>query len=373
MRRGLAAVKQVKEEMDQNAGANSYVPHFTLEDGESAIVGLTGDRDQEPVILEEHSIKQGNNFTTIICSADRPKFKGKCVSCHTNASGNRQVNRTNNRAAFNVYDFRLVHPVKNKEKSKKYGRDIFDKVLCTGEVKCKRCRNGKEPEYWGEKQWKLSMTWAAILAALNDDERARCKCGGKITVTGYLDPENDKVYKHVDEDMDTDGFEEILECSKCEEPDPYTIFDFPIKVRRSGKNKSTAYAISIVKDDPEIQEIFDALKEDGELKPADLEKINSPLSLQKQAELIGVVNPYSSKSDRSEDYDDDEEEDDYEETEDEDDDMMEDEDEDEDDEDDDDDDDEDDPPRRPATRRGTKKKAAKKPTKGAKRSLRLKK
>lgn len=306
--RGLKNVKRVAKQMEESrASWGTYIPFFDLKDGETAEMRFNGTVD-EPYVGDVHNIKQGKNFSSIECAKGHKDHAG-CVGCYCVEQGDKRVGRPTPRATFNVIDRRFFHKLKDKERSTDE-REKFKYILCSEDAHCKLCRRRVERVRGGQKRWTLAITWANALATINDKLQKKCRsCGtGKIKVIGFQDLEGEPVdpdaysEEELVEAIETGDVEEVLECTKCDNPERASLFDAVLEASRTGSGTTTSYQFEVINmDDMEDWEL--------ECEPADLTKLMRPRSAEKQAEKLGVRNPFDGEGD-ADDYDEGEEEED---------------------------------------------------------------
>jgi hypothetical protein len=294
--RGFGAAKQIKEEMDSRRGGGGYALNLIIKDGDSIDLVFNGGGD-EPLIVYEHSFKEGASFASHFCAAGVDGHEG-CVACYYNARGDKRFGNKSAKGVFNVVDLRWVHKVKNEAKSRQAGegKERFDYFPCTDDVTCKLCKKRVEREHAGQKVWKLSMQWVQSLGGLNASLGRRCMCGGKITVVGFKNHKG-KIVGEIPEGADEDSFERLVECAKCgEEANPRSIFNTIVTATRTGGGTDTSYNFTPQKDD----EIPAWVNEDeGDKKapePHDLDKVTQPGDQVKLAAKIGVEYPFGGQA-----------------------------------------------------------------------------
>ncbi len=288
VRRGLASLKvAAKEAADNKASFGKYVPNFFLQDGESAEGWFNG-TVEEPVIRSVHTVSLGNNkWDSAICSKHEDGFDGKCIGCYQNATGDARVGKPTDKAYWNFADARWFHKEKDEARSKKANADRFDFAECPDDPSCKACKKKIPRERGGQKKYEMAMTWASVVGGQHDDLGRKCKAcpKGKIRVTGYKSKKTGKILTSVPEGKDPEMYPAILECTKCDDPQPGSMFDCPFTIKRTGKSTATAYSF--------VPDAFDEIPEwVTDLEPVDLELATKPLSLERQAKIYNVPNPY---------------------------------------------------------------------------------
>jgi len=300
MLKGFKAVKErTEEQAAERAGWGTFIGYFGMKSGETALVRFNGTED-EPSIDDYHNVKRGQNFKTVQCARGVPRHAG-CVACWliTPPRADPGVSRPSPKATFNVIDKRWYHKSKNAQKSQP-GKDRFDYLSCSDDATCKLCKQKVPRERGGQKRWTISMTWANALSALHDKLRGKCaSCEkGRIKISGYADEAGDPV--EVDEwteeavatRLESGELVEELECSKCDNPMRGSLWNANIEVTRTGAGMTTSYQFDVADtDDPEEWE--------AKCEPADFSKILRPKSSEKQAEELGVANPFVNQNEAS--------------------------------------------------------------------------
>lgn len=302
--KGMAAVKKLKKEMDANREAFSagFTPNFSLADGETALVRFNGSAVDEPYIVSEHSVMLNKQFRTEVCAKDlaRKKKHVGCVPCYLRKHGDRRVGNASSKACYNLVDSRWIHKVVDTERSTG-DRERYKYFPCadTNGRPCPHCKKKVARERVGQEKWTMSLTWAQAISAVDDKLKKRCiapmksgrPCGGKTKIVGFVDTTTGEMHDSVVEDREED-FEASYECEKCGDLcQPRTIFDVWLEVTRSGKQKNTSYQFSIPQES-EIEDLEELQKLLAECKPVDLESANRPRTAEKQAERLGVDNPF---------------------------------------------------------------------------------
>lgn len=294
-------------------GGGDYLPFLALSGGESALLIFNGDEASEPLLTEKHSLKLRSGFSGLQCSKGHKATGGKCVSCAERRKGDKRIGEPYTIATFNVGDLRQLHKIKDEVKSKKAGKDRYIYLECKEDRTCKHCRRGLEAEIGGQKRLELSPKWMKQLLATNDLLAAKCTCGGKLKITGYRDTKTGKVCSQdtVDailsnpDDESNDRYEPIRKCSSCKTPTPRSIFNTAIRMKKAGDGQTSSLSF-----EPEFDvELEDWMREEP-FGARDLEEIMTPESLEKQADKLGVDNPFDEDSKGSDDDDDDDSDDD---------------------------------------------------------------
>lgn len=297
MRRGFAAVSAAKEEADANRG-----PRFDERPNDFKIVGegtatvwFNGTAD-EPLVVVAHEVKLMSKrgkpyFAKHMCGQMDPDHAG-CVFCYSRAQGNDAISPAKDLAVFNVVDLRWVHKVAQKTDGQ-YPR--YDWSDCDGDIDeeeparnaCLSCRKNIPRERRGPARYLMSLSWAQQIQSVNEQLGKKCRsCGkGKIRHEGFSDAKG-RVVPSLEDVKDPSLWEAQYTCTKCEDPQPGSIFHCPMAVTKSGVQKTTSYNFS-----PGVFE--EAPLWVQEITPYDLEKICAPFPAGVQAKILGVENPFA--------------------------------------------------------------------------------
>ena len=262
--RGFQAIGEWKERSDEQRAqfGGPYTPFFVLRDGEMVEELWFNGADDEPLIIDCHTVQVSQNggvrWMTILCRAE----EGDCLLCEMRQQGDLRVSKKQNKAIFSVADPRWVHVVPDP------GRDNRTKMVpCElddeGKGKCPLCRRKVERTRAGQRRWEMSMTWGQALGVINTGLARRCTCGGRIK-------------KGV--------------CSKCNNPTPLNIFSVPFTTSRSGSGTSTSYQFQAggYEEMPEWV---------AKLEPPEMEALYRVPSRARQGELIGVADGGTKRED----------------------------------------------------------------------------
>lgn len=302
-RKGMRGIKDAVDQTKKDFGGGGWMRYFSLGDGETASVLFLGTPETEPALSREHSIKDGNKFSSI------QHRENDCVACHVNTGGDRRVGRPSVRARFTFFDLRWARKRKDKERSAKDGQDRYkyepieeDVVTDEGIRKGVYVRRGKCG-------WRMPAQWAQALETAEARVNKKCKnCGkGRISVSGYegaktkgLDDEE------IEELLEKGKIKEVLECSKCDDPERTSVFNSVVEITRSGTKKSTSYQFSVTLDDIPTEGMPEEMPE-----AYDWDSVDGEPSTSAQAQALGVRDPFSSgKGSAASSYDEDDDDDD---------------------------------------------------------------
>lgn len=304
LRRGFSAVKRAKQKAEEGKAtmAGFRVRDLILKDGEEAVGWFVGS-DDEPLEVPFHSVNLGKaGFRMMQCAHGFDDHDG-CVGCYQHKKKkDKRVSKPSPQFVFNFADARFIHKRKNKEKTKEAGFDRFDFFPCESEDlkpnadECEHCKKqlsaerklgDKSPwvrERQGLEKAKFSSTWASAIMGLNEKLQKKCECGGKTKIISYKNGDDEEVDDLEDVDDPAD-WRPVFECSKCDDPRPGSIRDRPIAIMRNGVGKQTSYTFTAKEKVPMPKWV-------KRIEPLDLEAVMVPMSADKQADLLGVENPF---------------------------------------------------------------------------------
>lgn len=276
-----------------------------VKDGDSAVIWFIGCDPDEPREALVHTVNT-KYFSYELCAHGAEDHEG-CVYCHVAAKGDKRVKRPSKNFYFSIADSRWVHKTKNDEESSKAGRDVFDWADCprdddTPDAKCVHCKRKVPRERGGLKKLRLGLQTAIVVDGLNTRLKKKCVCGGKTIVSGYKHGKKTiPTLDDVDED-EVAKWAPVYDCSKCDSPQPGSIYTCPIRMSRSGSGQTTTY--SFEKED-DAQDQPDWVQE---LAPLDWDKVLSPRTADQMAKQLDIANPFietKSKGKKSDSYDED--------------------------------------------------------------------
>lgn len=289
MKKGFGAAKAQDEK--QKASKGKYLPIIFIKDGEDAPMYLNGPRD-EPLMLKVHGLKYNDKngklrFDDAPCAAEFFDDDGDplpCGGCKRHNAGDKRVSAPKDQGFFSAVDMRW-HGKKLGDKKGFDGEDKFfydplssDVADPFSDTPPKRLKGYEEiVRVPAAKTLKFANKYILTCGAEAKKVGRKCKsCGkGTISIDGW------KVGKKTVSEEPKDGNgEAIYSCSKCDEPEPWTIFDAPLVVTRTGADTSTNYGFSLDRD----QEIPSWAKE---YKPVDLEKEWLPWTEERYAKVLG--------------------------------------------------------------------------------------
>jgi uncharacterized Zn finger protein (UPF0148 family) len=284
--------------------------------GESAIV-RTFIPTTGPVRYKEHYLlyinKQNKKrVSKEVCRKSYGHENEPCVFCHRaiepplGAPPDTLIRECAEKDAFFVIDTRNFHPITNPD-----GK-WTPPAECLGQERCYHCQQGQRPQYGGLKKFVISSTTSFTeLWPFMQECAERCvTCGGKIQVHRFLcsdcktavnynpDQGNGKIFCP-DCQVETDVVTED-KClnPQCANPKRASINDAYIKITRLRKQpaqNSPMYSFEFAY--PTLTNPFQPLTEtDALIKVPPLAKWFRPRSLEEQANLIGVPNPYAKRS-----------------------------------------------------------------------------
>ena len=293
--RGSSAIKQAKKESEKSKAAMDAIrvqDLYLKEDGQEADMYFLGSPETEPVVLLYHTIQikqQGGRIRYYfeLCAKSFGK-NCQCVFCWAQKNGDTRVGRPQKNAVFSVADARWIHKIPNAEKTAKAGGQFekFDWYDCSDDDKCKWCKKNKPRVRGGLKKLRLGMTAATSLDGTNDHLAKKCmSCGGAKTVKLLHYLNGKKKLPDLEDVDDPSEWTPVYSCSKCDDPQPASIFTAPITFRRNGTGKTTSY--TFIAGEPSTRKP----KWVAKIEPIDLSKLTAR-SPDNMAELLGIDNPF---------------------------------------------------------------------------------
>lgn len=314
--RGMSAMAGVIEENKRNQ-ASSFQPwRFKLDDGETGYYLFIGSPETEPVYVNEHSVRKGKQFDTIL---HREK---NCVACYQNTNGNRSVSRHSTKACYSLYDIRWQKKTLDRKRSEEEGQDRYNYVIVEEDEVTEKGKARGIFKRGGLRQWKMSGQWFQALGAVNTSAGKKCKSclRGKITCIGYENKDGTKINTsnlspgQIRKKLELGKLVERLKCSSCKKPVRKSIFNSIVAVTRAGSNTNTTYQFEILAEDDVPEDVLYELQAKDGVKPIDWDALLQEPTAQAQSQQLGVRNPFRGNeeedSDDAEDYEDDEDEDD---------------------------------------------------------------
>lgn len=187
------------------------------------------------------------------------------------------------------------------------GEQVMEKVLCEGR-RCEMCRDGVEKVFGKKGHWSVGSGHLGDLAGYITEIEKNCSyCGeGMLEViswecsecghpvidmneTRLSDNEIAEIVLDIQECQkcgNKDYLLRQLECDKCQDPTPLSIFDVDIDVKRQGEGTNSTIQI------PRFTacDISDELKD--LCKPYDFKQVFAPDPLDIQARLLKINNKY---------------------------------------------------------------------------------
>ena len=242
---------------------------------------------------------------------------GQCVSCYEISSGANNIS-CRKLHLFNVVKLVYTHKV-DSDRERKDGKGFYQEIVeCTGK-KCKLCKAGHERTFGRKMYWPLGPTHVEQLLDIQTMNLNRnCICGGRLKPRAFICPECEQVFRDLEEEPITEKGElkelrdqdykcdkcnyegpmvELPKCNKCKNPTPLTLWDVEMDVYKSGKNTSSV--IQLAGFEPLTVERKAQLKELMRF-PYDWDKVSRPLTLDQQAKINGVDNPFGAAGDDEE-------------------------------------------------------------------------
>jgi hypothetical protein len=255
----------------------------------------------------------GRTLRAACTSRLRKKTGDDCVVCA--AAGKLEGIKRSVRRAFTVIVLRNYHKEMipgRKDPSKSYER----MSICEGSRTCKLCKDNVDKIFGARRWWGVGLNHFTQLSGLNVSLGTRCKCGGKVSRTGFqcandhliLDIESSNLS---DEKIEVFSQEvnkcrkceyeglpvEILECSKeCTDPQRLDIFGVNMEVMTQGEKTES----SIVMRDWDSEDLPKEYK--GSVVPYDFEKTLLAPPAAVVASRFEVENPFGDSKNRTTPY-----------------------------------------------------------------------
>jgi hypothetical protein len=190
----------------------------------------------------------------------------------------------------------------------KPGKFWPEKVKCTGR-RCMHCKDGVEKNFGHRVYIPLGTNFAQSLAEYDlFTLSGMCKCGGTLEPVAFACSDCNAPYKNFEDTGCSDdelkalreeyftcpscshlvAMNEYSECSSCNLPQALTMWTAALEMYRSGEGVNTSLVISNAR--PVSETEMGKIKE--LLVPTDTTKSYPVLSPRRQADKLGVTNPY---------------------------------------------------------------------------------
>lgn len=287
-------------------------------------VGLDG-QPVEYFPYVEHFVARSNK--SFICSkqykqegADLITVGGKCLGCEAMDEGAGDIS-WRLLHAFNAIHLAYYHlkpvfdkdnkPIMRKAREGQEARQAMEKVECEGR-RCKHCKEGLEKVFGKKVHWSVGTGHLGDLGGVVDEIGRDCKeCGqsGSLYVVSYecskcgdmvIDMDNTDL---TDEQIDNAaaqkhrcscGHNDFMlrqhECENCQDPEPLSIFDCDIEIKRSGEGTQSTVQIPRWT----ATELSKELKEMA--KPYNFKRVFAADNFDWQAKVLKIRNPYGQDS-----------------------------------------------------------------------------
>jgi hypothetical protein len=261
-----------------------------------------------------HFIRHGVKPTYLDCSSRHPDFNGKCVGCYYSEKDSKVYGFSQESFVFTVLDMRLYHVVETDNETSK---SVCQKNIGAG-VPCQLCERGNKPRIVGKRHWTLGSGYFRTLKQTNLELGTKCaNCGGVIVTTNIVCPKckadivsPDYLAKTLPIDaamrvastnkcgrcgtvLKPKDLLQTLHCTGCQNPVRGSIYkcDLELSIIVDDGNKGGQRVLKI------IPRAFAPLGEQfAELaKPYDFQRIFKPMSLDRQAMMLKVINPFADK------------------------------------------------------------------------------
>lgn len=258
-----------------------------------------------------HTEALGNNkFVSLRCTAASVETGGRCVGCYQVEAKNKFF-KTREIWAMPMIDYRMIHKVEN-DKGRTESRP------CLGKIRCSFCKEGYAPEEIGRRYWEVGSYHAGAIRTANSVIGKRClsckegkiliasisckKCGEPLFSDSQMASMQDSTLMEKLKQRFTcpacqhQGFpKEQVACSHCEHPVRASIFDTDlIIIKTKAIETETGKQSKLIGLNIEPTYKYEPVNEKYlTLPPYDFEKkIYPQLSLDIQAAMYKVVNPW---------------------------------------------------------------------------------
>ena len=281
----------------------------------------------------EHFITRSRR--SVICSKNYvmendilvPTKDSKCLACDAYEAEEQGINHRQ------VYKFNMIHldwyhevPAFDKQgrpilfkHGKNKGKQATNQVPCEGR-RCQYCREGLDKTFGRKAYWPVGRGHLQDLGGIvTEIERECINCAdGMLEVAAYtcmkcyhalieMDDTN-KSNEQIDEIVaipqecpncgHVDYLEKQVECDKCEDGKPLSLFDCDLEIKRTGEGTNSTIQIPrwhICDLDPRVEKM---------VKPFAFDKMFKPDTFEEQAKALRIENPYKGdEQQHSEDYD----------------------------------------------------------------------
>jgi len=283
----------------------------------------------------EHFAKRANrgfmcSKTYQIVDGELTAVGGKCLGCRERENGAEDVSWRMSHA-FNGLHLAWYHnvPAEDKDgkpimhkKGKNAGKQALNKVLCEGR-RCPHCKADFEKVFGKHVHWSVGSGHMNELAGFVQEIEKECaSCGGRLEVATYECEE----CAHPVVDLNTTDMKpkdissfvarkrpcpeckhvgmllQQVECDKCKDPTPLSIFDCNLEIKRQGEGTQSSIQIP-------RWEAADIPKDLEEMcKPFEFKKIFAADPFDIQAKILKIKNPWGSDdknaAEHSEEYED---------------------------------------------------------------------
>jgi len=262
-----------------------------------------------------------------IVDGDLTTVGGKCLGCEERDRGAEDVS-WRLLHAFNGIHLAYYHlePLVDDNgkpmlytKGDRKGEQMYRKVECEGR-RCKHCQAGLEKVFGKKVHMSLGTGHLQDLGGIVTEIEKDCaNCGGRGTLEEVLYECAKCAEPLIDltnTELDTKAIQSLVsrpmeckcghkafplrqvECSKCQDPTPMSIFDCDVEIKRQGEGTNST--IQIPRWVP--TELSDELKELA--KPWPFKRVFAPDPFEWQAKVLKIRNPYGGKEpeDQSRDY-----------------------------------------------------------------------
>lgn len=315
IRKGYRAVNEAA----QKGGGRGESYRLVIKPGESALLRIYGDMEAEevPVVADRHYVKRLESRDRYqMCGTNEDGHAG-CVFCYAMDHKDRGISKSPI-SLFDVEDLRKFHPLdapvrvlrpgvrlRPGQQGRKEDYEETKYPACKG-LNCAFCKSGSDARTGGRRHWELAVMHADNVVARHEEARTFCKCGARTAEGGGTLYAASYACADCGADVDFDETSAVVKCPSCKrtgvpveqlactneecpQPSRCSLYDFVVKVTRTGSDKTTVYNTELVHpcqplDDDGLQ----AMK-DGAI---DLEALAAPLPSELQAKLLRIPCPF---------------------------------------------------------------------------------
>lgn len=282
-------------------------------------LGLEGEENEYYPYVEHFAARSNRSCLCSkqyqIVDGELTTVGGKCLACQERDNGAEDVS-WRLMHAFNGIHLAWYHlePVTDDKgaavvykKGDRQGEQVMRKVACEGR-RCKYCKEGLEKVFGKKVHWSIGSGHLQDLAGfVTEIEKDCANCGeGRLEDVAYECPDCGHPLLDIATcDLDDKGIASYVarkqecpecqkrgyplkqtECSNCQDPEPLSIFDCELEIKRQGEGTNSTIQIprwKAIEMDKEMEEMA---------KPWNFKKVFAPDPFDWQAKILKIRNPY---------------------------------------------------------------------------------